>query len=162
MRKMYVAIFMVAMLCLFGFILTCSAESSDQDEWMEYIDKICADKGICQELVEAIIERESNWDPAAVNGSCVGLMQIDQLTHWPRMQSLGIADLSDPYDNILIGVSILEELFWKYEDPAAVLMFYNAGYSDKLGLGAYRRGEISDYALQVLERAAELERLHGK
>lgn len=161
MKKMIVAV-IIAVAVASSIVLICTAGSSNQDDWREYIEKVCTDRQICPELVEAIIERESNWDSHAVNGTCVGLMQIDQLTHWKRMQNLGVADLSDPYDNILVGVCILEDLFWKYQDPAAVLMYYNAGYSDKLGLGAYRRGEISDYALQVLERAAELERLHGK
>ena len=161
MKKM---VFTVALIIGIAFccVLVCTAGSSDQDDWREYIEWICEDKHICPELVEAIIEQESNWDPHAVNGSCIGLMQVDQSQHWIRMQKLGVTDLKDPYENIRVGVDILEELFWKYEDPAAVLMFYNAGYSDKLGLGAYRKGEISDYAIQILERSAELERLHGK
>lgn len=161
MKKMIVAV-IIAVAVASSFVLLCTAGSCHQDDWKEYIENVCVDRQICPELVEAIIEQESSWDPHAVNGTCVGLMQIDQTCHWARMQGLGVADLTDPYENILTGVDILEELFYKYEDPAAVLMFYNAGYSDKLGLGAYRRGEISDYALQVLERSAELERLHGK
>ena len=78
------------------------------------------------------------------------------------MQQLGVVDLTDPYDNILVGVDFLEELFYQYEDAAAVLMYYNAGFSDKYGISAYRRGEISDYAKEVLQRAEELERMHGK
>lgn len=41
-------------------------------------------------------------------------------------------------------------------------MYYNAGFSDKYGILAYRRGEISDYAKEVLQRTEELERMHGK
>lgn len=93
---------------------------------------------------------------------CVGLMQVDQIIHWRRAQELNCLDLMDPYDNIRVGVSILEDLAERYEDPAAALMFYNAGYSDKLGIRAYENGVISSYASEILERAAELERLHGK
>ena len=109
-----------------------------------------------------MIERESSWEPDAQNGTCIGLMQIDQVYHWERMQRLGVTDLRDPYENILVGVDFLEELFWKYEDPAAVLMYYNAGHSDRYGLGAWQDGDLSRYADQILERAAELERIHGK
>lgn len=135
---------------------------SGKDDWIEYIEQICEKKDLCPELVEAIIERESNWDPWAVNGDCVGLMQIDQLVHWRRAQQLGAENLIDPYDNIRVGISILEDLFEKYEDPAAVLMFYHAGYSDRMGIGAYQNGVISSYASEVLDRADELEREHGK
>lgn len=74
----------------------------------------------------------------------------------------GWTDLRDPYENILVGVDFLEELFWKYEDPAAVLMYYNAGHSERYGIGAWQNGDLSQYADQILERAAELERIHGK
>lgn len=161
MRKMIIAVLLI-MIIACGCAMVSMAGSSHQDDWEEYIEKICAERNICPELVEAMIEQESSWNPKTINGNCIGLMQIDQTCHWLRMQKLGVADLMDPYENILVGVDILEDLFKKYEDPAAVLMFYNAGYSDKSGLGAYDQGKMSSYATQVLERAAELERLHGK
>lgn len=159
--KMAVAGFLVLLL-LSGCLLISRAESSQQEDWIEYMEKLCEERHLCPELVEAIIEQESGWDPEAVNGDCIGLMQIHQIWQWPRMQQLGVVDLTDPYENILIGVDLLEELFEKHKEAAAVLMYYQAGNSKRYGLEAYRRGEISDYALQVLERAAELERLHGK
>ena len=112
--------------------------------------------------MEAIIEKESNWDPTAVNGDCVGLMQVDQIIHWRRAQELNCLDLMDPYDNIRVGVSILEDLIEKYGEAAPALMIYNAGYSDKFGIRAYENGVISSYANEILERSEELERLHGK
>ena len=156
--------FMVVLLLflLAGSRLIGRAEGRDQEDWKEFIEVLCEARSICPELVEAIIERESGWDPEAINGDCIGLMQISQISQWPRMQKLGVVDLKDPYENILTGVDLLEELFQKYEDPAAVLMYYNAGYSDKYGLEAYLWDEMSDYALQVLEQAAELERACGK
>lgn len=161
MRKMLIAVILV-ILILCGCTAVALASSSHQNDWEEYIEQICEERHICPELVEAIIEQESSWDPSAVNGTCVGLMQIDQVYHRTRMRDLGVSDLSDPYENILVGVDILSDLFARYQDPAAVLMFYNAGYSDRCGLGAYNAGHCSVYAAQVLERAAELERLHGK
>ena len=154
----------VAVLILCGCVaLVARAEGNDQKEdWIEYIGEICKDKQISPELVEAVIEQESGWNPDAQNGECVGLMQVDQIIHWRRAQELNCLDLMDPYDNIRVGVSILEDLTERYEDPAAALMFYNAGYSDKLGIRAYENGVISSYASEILERAAELERLHGK
>lgn len=161
MRKMVVAMMLIVLLVC-GFGVVALAGSSNENDWVEYIEQVCAERHICPELVEAIIETESSWDPQAVNGTCIGLMQINQTYHWTRMQKLGVTDLADPYENILVGVDILSDLFARYQDPAAVLMFYNAGYSEVCGLGAYNAGHISGYAVRILERAAELERLHGK
>ena len=63
--------------------------------------------------------------------------------------------MRDPYDNILVGVDFLAELFRQYHEIYPVLMFYNAGYSEKEGLLAYEKGYISDYAREVELRARE-------
>ena len=107
MKRMITAVVIVILLFA-GFALIANAGSDHQGDWQEYIERLCEDKDILPELVEAMIEKESSWD------------------------------------------------------PAAALMFYNAGYSDKLGIRAYENGVISSYASEILERAAELERLHGK
>lgn len=140
------------------------ANAEEKTGWIRYIEKVCEERNICPELVQAVIERESSWKPDARNGDCIGLMQINPEYQQERMEKYGItvADLTDPYDNILIGVDYLRELFEKYEDVYAVLQFYNAGYSEKYGIGAYEKGIYTDYAIEVSERAVELERVHGK
>ena len=162
MRRVVGTIVLIILMWCFGLALIVQAEHSRQDDWTEYIELICLDSKICPELVEAIIEKESSWDPTAVNGDCVGLMQVDQIIHWRRAQELNCLDLMDPYDNIRSGSAS-----WKiWQNDTRIrqqrLMFYNAGYSDKLGIRAYENGVISSYASEILERAAELERLHGK
>jgi len=139
-------------------------KASEIDDWENYIEEVCEERNICPELVQAIIEKESSWKPNARNGKCIGLMQINPEYQEERMKKYGItaADLTDPYDNILIGVDYLRELFEKYEDVYAVLQFYNAGYSEKYGIGAYEKGIYTDYAIEVSERSGELERMHGK
>ena len=132
------------------------------DDWEAYTEKVCAERNICPELVQAIIEKESSWNPKAKNGNCIGLMQINPKYQQERMKKFGVTDLTDPYDNILVGTDYLLELFEKYGDVYAVLQFYNAGYSGNYGLGAYEKGIYTDYAIEVSERAMELERLHGK
>lgn len=135
------------------------ARAEEKEAWIDYIEIICQERGICPELVEAIIERESGWDPEAVNGDCIGLMQVSESWHKDRMARLGVADLTDPYDNILVGVDYLAELFERYEDVGAVLMKWNGDSR----LSEYMEtGELSEYAGKVLERSSELERLHGK
>lgn len=139
--------------------LVVEARAEEKEAWIDYIEIICQERGICPKLVEAIIERESGWDPEAVNGDCIGLMQVSEKWHQDRMERLGVTDLTDPYDNILVGVDYLAELFEQYEDVGAVLMKWNGDNR----LSEYlETGELSEYAEKVLERSAELERLHGK
>lgn len=139
---------------------TMTAKAAEPDDSiLAYIEVIAADYGICPEFIEAIIERESGWDPEAVNGDCVGLMQISERWHRNRMERLGTVDLTDPRDNILVGVDYLAELFDKYEDPGMVLLVYNG---DSRAKTYWETGELSDYATDILERSAELERRNGK
>ena len=158
MKRMITAVVIVILLFA-GFALIATAGSDHQGDWQEYIERLCEDKDILPELVEAMIEKESSWDPAAVNGNCVGLMQVNKEIH---KELIGDRDMTDPYDNIYVGVTILEELLHKYGEAAPALMFYNAGYSDNYGIGAYEDEKLSNYADEILKRAAELERLHGK
>ena len=81
-------------------------------------------------------------------------MQISEDWHQDRMEKYGVTDLTDPYDNILLGVDYLAELFRHYEDPAMVLMVYNG---DSRAWDYWETGEMSEYAAKILERAAELE-----
>lgn len=158
MKRMTIAV-IIAVLLFVGFAMIAKAGSDHQGDWQEYIERLCEDKDILPELVEAMIEKESSWDPAAVNGNCVGLMQVNKEIH---KELIGDRDMTDPYDNIYVGVTILEELLHKYGEAAPALMFYNAGYSDNYGIGAYEDEKLSNYADEILKRAEELERLHGK
>ena len=82
-----VAAMMVLLIALiYGSLFLTAAGEDDREGWTDYIERVCEDRQICPELVEALIERESNWDPDAQNGTCIGLMQIDQVYHWERMQ----------------------------------------------------------------------------
>lgn len=147
----------LVILILAGLVIDVNAE--DRENWCDYIEIICTDRHICPELVEAIIEKESGWNPKAENGGCVGLMQISGKWHRDRMSRLGVTDLTDPYDNILTGIDYLSELFEEYEDVGAVLMKWNG---DSRLRNYLETGELSEYATWILERSAELERLHGK
>ena len=159
MGRVIIGVFILLIVLAF----TVRAEQKDQkEEWIEYIGSICEEKQISPELVEAVIERESNWNPNAQNGECIGLMQVDQVIHWKRAQDMGVQSLMDPYDNIRVGISILEDLLKKYGEAAPALMYYNAGYSESCGITAYNRGVTSRYAEEIMARSEELERMHGK
>lgn len=140
--------------CLMAFTLT-----TTQAEINEYVVDICSSYNICPELVQAMIEVESNYDIYAENGDCKGLMQVSEKWHKDRMDKLEITDIFQPYCNIMLGVDYLAELSEKYEVGLA-LMIYNGGYDYAMRI--YEKGELSSYAEKILERAAELEEEHGK
>lgn len=147
---------------IFALMVACmkvSAHDEELGEWYEYLEFVCDQKSICPEFVQAIIERESSWNPQAVNGDCKGLMQISESCHGDRMARLAVDDLFDPYDNILVGVDYLAELFEKYEDAGTVLAVY---HGEKGGASKASEGIYSSYTQGILERAEQLERLHGK
>jgi soluble lytic murein transglycosylase-like protein len=125
------------------------------------IFEICAGATVSFELVIALIEKESGFDPKCVSdeGQSVGLMQIQKKWHREVMDKLGCRDLYDPLQNVRVGVELLKRHFETYQDAAAALMAYNGGqaYADRM----IAKGEISAYAASVLEKAVEYERRNG-
>lgn len=159
-KKMMIAGLIIAGLAIASALVDRKVEAAErQEELEEYIEAVCEPRHICPELIEATIERESRWNPNAVNGDCMGLMQISERWHRERMERLGVTDLFDPYDNILVGVDYMAELFERYEDPGMVLMVYNG---DSRAKDLQATGKLSEYAEWILNRSAELEREHGK
>lgn len=95
--------------------------------------------GVAPKLVYNIIESESGFNPGAVNGQYVGLMQVSTANLPYIEQCFGREfDLTDPYDNILAGT------FW-YSGIQA----NNNGSVDK-NLMVYNYG--GDVARQMWER----------
>lgn len=128
--------------------------------------EICEEAGtkyqICPELLQALVERESSGYIQATNGNRKGLAQISTRWHTERMERLGVTDIYEPRGNILVAADYLRELFDEREDDDVyyVLMRYNMAIDTANEL--YAAGEITDYAIGITERAAELERAHGK
>ena len=148
-----------------SWFLCSIARAESKDTWIDpsYV-KICeevgARKNISPEFLEAFIEAESSGVPTASNGNCKGLMQVYESVHRGRMQKLGVSNLYDPRGNIEVGSDILIELFETYgDDTAKVVMMYNGSRDAKERAANWN---FTDYANKVLNRAAELERLHGK
>ena len=153
-------VLILAGLIILSVLIDRKVEAAERMADLEsYIEQVCESYNICPELIEATIERESRWNPKAVNGDCMGLMQISERWHKERMERLGVTDLFDPYDNILVGVDYMAELFDKYEDDGMVLMVYNG---DSRAKDLQATGNLSEYADRILTRSAELEREHGK
>lgn len=121
---------------------------------------IGAELNICPELLEAIAYQESRYDPVAKNGSCKGLMQVNAC-HNQRYIDAGWSpgDWDDPYKNMYVAASYLAELFDKYEDVGIVLGVY---HGEKNAVAKGKSGNLSSYVTKILERSAELERIHQK
>lgn len=115
--------------------------------------------GICPETLQAMCYVESTFQPDAENGGCVGIMQVSTKWHKDRMRRLGVTDLKDMRQNMLVAADYLSELAEDGEDLEIALMKYH-GETD-----IYNRldaGETSWYVEKVLSISAELERQHKK
>ena len=126
------------------------------DHMLEMSNEIGKEYNICPELLQSIAFQESRFQADAQNDGCTGLMQVNPAWHEERMRDLGVTDLYDPKQNMEVAADYLQELFGRYEDVGTVLMVYH-GES-----GAVSKIEPSQYADEILERSAALERLHGK
>lgn len=129
------------------------------DEYQEYCNDIGKEYGVCPELLMAIIESESSGDAKAKNGSCVGLMQVDKNHTQKYLDEIGAYNIMDPVVNIEVGTIIFLEKTQYSSDVASVLMMYH-GESD--WREREESGHMSKYAQNILDRSAELERIHGK
>lgn len=121
-----------------------------------FIASLCEEVSIEPELVLAMIEKESQWNPEAVGdgGNSLGLLQIQPRWHSGRMEKLDCENLLDPYDNVTVAIDILAEKMAAGKGTEWALMAYNGGNAYANSLTA--QGKVSDYAKQVLVRAEEL------
>ena len=115
-----------------------------------HIIETCEAQHIDPAIVMAMAYRESGYNAAAIGdgGDSYGLLQIQPRWHYERMQALGCTDLLDPFQNVTVAVDYLAEQLARYDgDMAKALVAYNQGHFYET---------ITDYALAVLDMAAEL------
>lgn len=148
-----------------ALLMPCINSVSDNIDYEtpEQVQEICIKYGveynICPELLEAICYEESRYTVDVVNGSCRGIMQINEPYHRERMKKLGIEDLYDLDSNIHVGADYIAELFQGNQDTAAVLMMY---HGEKDAINKANEGRLSTYCKRILKKSEKLERLHGK
>ena len=98
------------------------------DSLQRYIYEICADENVPVTLVMAMIEHESGFDPEAVSPTDdYGLMQINAVNHEWLKEEYRCADMMNPYQNVLCGISIISSYIDKYGELDKALMAYNMG-----------------------------------
>ena len=125
----------------------------------DHIFALCEKLGLDASMVIAIISVESTYNPALVgdNGNSLGLMQIQPRWHSDRMDSLGCSNLLDPYQNVIVGVDFISELYTyggKQRTTDWVLMAYNGGpsYANK----KTAQGVVTHYVDRVYDRQSNL------
>lgn len=101
-------------------------------------------------IILAMCYRESSFNPSAIgdNGDSLGLMQVQPRWCMEWMEEWGCTDLLDPFQNVIIGIAILDGQIDMYDgDIAKALVAYNQGEFN---------GTVTQYAKDVLEKAEEL------
>lgn len=162
MRKLTVVLALVcALFWLSGYSVKAQT-NVDEETPLEV--QIAANKygtqyDVCPELIEAICYFESRYTADIENGSCKGIMQINEPVQKERIEKLGVTDIYDLEGNILVGTDLLAELFAQYDDAGIVLGLY---HGEKTAVIRGKSGNYSGYTKKILEKSAELERLHGK
>jgi soluble lytic murein transglycosylase-like protein len=116
-----------------------------------HIKEAASRYAVSEDLVTAVIEVESRFDPHAVSHrGAQGLMQLMPAT----AASLGVRDAFDPRDNIHGGVRHLRWLMDRFDhDLPVVLAAYNAGEGAVLKSGGRPPSrETREYVKQVIRR----------
>ena len=126
------------------------------DDVRKYCESAGKKYNICPEFLMAMCWRESRCNADAVNGNCIGVMQVSKVWHGKRMEKVGATDLSDAEDCINTAADYLAEIFSKTEDPAEALEIYNGDTKN------IKNHTVSNYANDILEISAALERTDGK
>jgi len=106
-------------------------------------------QGIRPDLVRAVIQVESAFNPRAVSPKgAMGLMQLMPAT----AKQFGVIDPFNPAENIRAGVSYLRQLMDRYDhDEQLALAAYNAGPGavDKYGSQVPPYKETQAYVLKI-------------
>jgi hypothetical protein len=89
------------------------------------IDRVARNEGLDSDLLRAVVETESNFDPKALSQKgAAGLMQLMPQT----ARHMGVADPFHPEKNLEAGARHLKRLIEKYEGRLTLaLAAYNAG-----------------------------------
>lgn len=118
-----------------------------------FVAQECEKVSIAPEVVFAMIQKESSFraDVVGDNGKSFGLCQIQKQWHEDRMDKLGVDDLLDPYQNIMVAIDYLAELVNRYEDIDMALMAYNAGASGANKHWWSKGIYTNDYSQEVME-----------
>jgi soluble lytic murein transglycosylase-like protein len=128
-----------------------SASAIGPREFDQYVARYAHRHGVHPDLVRAVIQAESNWNPRALSQKgAIGLMQLMPFT----AQDLGV-NPHDPAQNIEGGVRYLAGLIHEFRSEKLALVAYNAGrrFAQKVRDGkAIPYGETRQYMEMIGKR----------
>ncbi len=128
-----------AIAVLFSGVFACLIRVNYPIKYSEYVEKYCAEFGVDQMLVYAVIKTESSFDPSAVSGAgAQGLMQITPETLEWLAGKLGEEyeklDIFNEETAIKYGTFFLSYLLDEFGNRNTAVAAYHAG-----------RGRINDW-----------------
>jgi hypothetical protein len=130
------------------------------EDVQKFIMAECGSHGIDPALIMAMAWKESSFrsDVVGDNGASFGLLQIQKRWHEERMERLGVTDLLDTYQNVMVAVDYMAELIDYYGDVEMAVVAYNMGQAGAkkycFDYGVYS----SKYSRAVMVKAEELRR----
>ena len=86
--------------------------------------------GFSPKIIAAQVFVESSFNPAAVNGRSVGLMQVN-LSVWKKELNIDESRMTEPFYNLNMGLKILRIYLNKTGNIWDALFMYNNGYKHK-------------------------------
>jgi soluble lytic murein transglycosylase-like protein len=97
---------------------------SNRHRYAPYIHRVAHKVRLDPNLIKAVIQAESNFDPYAVSrAGAVGLMQLMPQT----AARYGVKDRQDPIENLRGGAEYLRDLIDEFKNLRLALAAYNAG-----------------------------------
>lgn len=133
---------------------TTTAASRASDPYEDLIREHAQTSGVSADLVRAVIQAESAFNPRAVSAKgAMGLMQLMPAT----ARELGVRDPFHPAENIRGGVTYLARLLARYrQNVELALAAYNAGPGsvDRYGQTVPPYRETQAYVKKITGRTA--------
>lgn len=120
---------------------------------------VCDEYNVPFHIALGVIQAESSFTEDAESGSCYGYMQINSVNKSWLNESIGITDLTDPYQNIRSGVYMLGDLYAKYGNWHKALTAYNYGEGGAQKYVFSKGLETTTYSRTVMAYASEWEEL---